>query len=102
MTGGTARAVDRQEMAPLGEQRCLSVSRGDARTRCSGDGVPARQECRTFRLWAPNAASVAVIGEVNGWDANADPLVARGRSNGYLGRHRARWLCAGHAYKYRS
>src|SRR5262245_9603437 len=30
-----------------------------------------------FAVWAPNARSVAVIGDVNGWDRNASPLRPR-------------------------
>ena len=34
-----------------------------------------------FRVWAPNAQSVAVAGSFNGWSADADPLAHEG--NGY-------------------
>ena len=30
-----------------------------------------------FGVWAPNAESVAVIGDFNGWDAAASPLAPR-------------------------
>jgi 1,4-alpha-glucan branching enzyme len=33
-----------------------------------------------FGVWAPNAASVSVMGEFNGWDKASAPLVARGSS----------------------
>jgi 1,4-alpha-glucan branching enzyme len=33
------------------------------------------QEGSWFTVWAPNAASVNVIGEFNGWEENASPLV---------------------------
>ena len=33
-----------------------------------------------FAVWAPNAASVSVIGDWNGWNRDAHPLVARGDS----------------------
>jgi 1,4-alpha-glucan branching enzyme len=35
-----------------------------------------------FALWAPNARSVAVVGDFNGWDGAAHPLEARGDSSG--------------------
>ncbi len=35
-----------------------------------------------FRVWAPNASSVSVIGEWNNWNALADRLVVRGDSSG--------------------
>ena len=28
----------------------------------------------TFRLWAPNAKSVRVVGDFNKWDTNAEPM----------------------------
>ncbi|MDH3680477.1 MAG: 1,4-alpha-glucan branching enzyme, partial [Acidimicrobiia bacterium] len=48
----------------------------------------------TFRVWAPNASAVSVIGEANGWSAGVDELapdpsgVWRGRFDGHeLGCH---------------
>jgi 1,4-alpha-glucan branching enzyme len=51
----------------------------------------------SFRVWAPNAASVAVAGDFNGWSEPADPLTHEG--GGY-------WSCfagfarIGHRYKF--
>ena len=36
----------------------------------------------TFRVWAPNASRVSVIGAWNGWDASANPLAPRGDASG--------------------
>ena len=33
-----------------------------------------------FGVWAPNAASVSVIGDFNGWDRQRHPLQPRGQS----------------------
>ncbi len=38
------------------------------------------QRGRTFATWAPNAARVAVVGDFNGWRAEADPLARLGDS----------------------
>ena len=37
------------------------------------DGAGAR-----FAVWAPNAASVSVVGDFNGWDPSSHPLTAQG------------------------
>ena len=39
---------------------------------------PAREDGQDgwrFRVWAPNAQSVAVVGAFNGWDASANPMI---------------------------
>jgi len=54
----------------------------------------------SFAVWAPNAARVSVIGEFNGWDAEASPLEARadgcGVWQGFVPE-----VAHGAAYKYR-
>jgi 1,4-alpha-glucan branching enzyme len=53
-----------------------------------------------FAVWAPNASAVSVIGDWNGWEPGADPLMPRADSSGIWEgvlpgvRH-------GQAYKYR-
>jgi 1,4-alpha-glucan branching enzyme len=59
------------------------------------DGRGAR-----FAVWAPNASSVSVIGDWNGWDAGADPLAARADGSG-IWEGTAASVQHGHAYKYR-
>jgi len=42
---------------------------------------PAREDGQDgwrFRVWAPNAQSVAVVGAFNGWDASANPMLREG------------------------
>ncbi|HXA33611.1 MAG TPA: hypothetical protein VNV87_15265, partial [Acidimicrobiales bacterium] len=51
-----------------------------------------------FSVWAPNAASVSVIGDFNGWEAEADGLAVRGSSGIWEGEVRA--ARAGDVYKY--
>ena len=61
---------------------------------------PASDGGARFAVWAPNAASVSVIGDWNGWQADADPLQRAGRRQRHVGRRRA-GAKRGDAYKYR-
>ncbi len=42
----------------------------------SGMGAIPYQGGTTFRVWAPNASAVSVIGDFNGWAADATPLAS--------------------------
>jgi len=53
-----------------------------------------------FGVWAPNAERVAVIGEFNGWDPEANPLAPRPDGCG-VWEGQVPGVQAGHAYKYR-
>jgi 1,4-alpha-glucan branching enzyme len=53
-----------------------------------------------FRVWAPNASSVSVIGEWNGWDPSRDRLVVRSDSSG-LWEGFVAGVQRGQAYKFR-
>ncbi len=53
-----------------------------------------------FGVWAPNAASVAVIGDWNGWQAQADPLHPRPDGSG-IWEGFCHGVQHGQAYKYR-
>ena len=52
----------------------------------------------TFRVWAPNAASVSVVGDFNEWTADAHPLESVGHG---LWESRVDGLRKGDTYKYR-
>jgi len=54
----------------------------------------------SFAVWAPNAASVSVIGDWNGWDPNADRLASRPDGSG-IWEGLAGAVRDGQAYKYR-
>ena len=62
------------------------------------DTVDGKQGAR-FAVWAPNAESVSVVGDFNGWDPNANPLGIRWDGSGI-------WECfvpglsSGAVYKY--
>jgi 1,4-alpha-glucan branching enzyme len=53
-----------------------------------------------FAVWAPNAREVSVIGEWNGWRAEADRLAPRWDSSG-IWEGRATGVHRGHSYKFR-
>jgi 1,4-alpha-glucan branching enzyme len=63
--------------------------------RLAADGNGAH-----FAVWAPNAAQVSVIGDWNGWNAEADRLTARSDHSG-IWEGRVAGVRHGHAYKYR-
>ncbi|MGC5584666.1 alpha-amylase family glycosyl hydrolase [Ornithinimicrobium sp. W1665] len=37
-----------------------------------------------FRVWAPHATAVAVVGDFNGWDEQAHPMESEGNGNWYV------------------
>jgi len=53
-----------------------------------------------FAVWAPNAASVRVVGDFNGWDSDAHPLIVRQDSSG-IWEGFVPELGMGELYKYR-
>jgi len=55
-----------------------------------------------FALWAPNARSVSVIGDFNGWDPQADPLASSGDPGIWTGFIPAIGAGAGYKYHIRS
>ena len=57
------------------------------------DGDGAR-----FAVWAPNAATVSVVGDFNGWDASSHPLTAQGDSGVWTGVTAD--AAEGHRYKF--
>ena len=68
--------------------------------RKMGSHVVSQEDLRgvAFAVWAPNAESVSVIGDFNGWDRRSHPLRCRGSSGiweGFIAE-----LGAGTVYKY--
>jgi 1,4-alpha-glucan branching enzyme len=62
---------------------------------CHADGDGA-----VFRVWAPNAEAVTVVGDWNGWDPSREPLSRRDDASG-IWEGRADGARPGHTYKYR-
>jgi 1,4-alpha-glucan branching enzyme len=46
----------------------------ESSTHIDGMGPIILEQGVAFRVWAPNATSVSVIGDFNDWDANANPM----------------------------
>jgi len=63
-------------------------------------GCHLRADGADFAVWAPNAASVSVIGDWNYWSPEADPLQPRADGSG-VWEGRAAHARHGQAYKYR-
>jgi 1,4-alpha-glucan branching enzyme len=59
-----------------------------------------REQGARFAVWAPNAEAVSVIGDWNGWDADADRLVLRPDGSG-IWEGEAAQARHGAVYKYR-
>jgi 1,4-alpha-glucan branching enzyme len=84
----------------LGEQDVYLFREGTHDALYAVMGCVLGEGGATFRLWAPNAARVSVIGEWNAWNPDTNPLVARGDHTG-IWEGAAPGVARGHAYKYR-
>lgn len=58
----------------------------------------SEEQCYQFAVWAPNAASVSVIGDFNGWNGNANPML---RIEGGVWVTYIKEAYHGNRYKYR-
>ena len=63
-------------------------------------GERAGQAGATFAVWAPNAASVSVVGDFNVWDGRTNPLAPRADGSG-IWEGFVPGVTRGQAYKYR-
>jgi 1,4-alpha-glucan branching enzyme len=96
-----ARAVNKTGTTiRLGEQDVYLFREGTHDALYAVMGCVLGNDAATFRLWAPNAARVSVIGEWNGWNADAHPLAARSDHTG-IWEGMVPGVAHGHAYKYR-
>ena len=64
-----------------------------------GMGAILDKQGAGFRVWAPNADSVFVVGDFNDWDNNSDPLALEGDTGYWYGY--VDGATAGHEYKFR-
>ncbi len=63
-------------------------------------GAHANPGGTRFAVWAPNARSVAVVGDFNGWDGRSHPLAPRSDGSG-IWEAQVDGAHVGHRYKYR-
>src|SRR5215813_1276796 len=84
----------------LGEQDVYLFREGTHDALYGVMGCVLGNDAATFRLWAPNASRVSVIGEWNGWNGDADPLAARSDHTG-IWEGTVSGVARGQAYKYR-
>ena len=88
------------ELISARDVRRLREGRHERLYRCLGCHPAPDGEGAWFAVWAPNARQVAVVGDWNGWDGQADLLQPRADGSGIW----QGWVPAarlGQAYKYR-
>ena len=90
--------VDTQ--ADLSEQDVYLFREGTHASLASILGCTLRGDSARFRVWAPNAARVSVIGDWNGWNADANRLEPRWDETG-IWEGTIHGVARGQAYKYR-
>src|SRR5579862_888638 len=101
MIGKAAAPIVSTDAYPsLGEQDVYLFREGTHAFLHSFMGASLRGESVLFRVWAPNAAQVSVIGDFNGWKGDANPLGVRWDGTG-IHEGTVRGVTRGQAYKYR-
>jgi 1,4-alpha-glucan branching enzyme len=93
-------ATEGLSRSPLTEHDVYLFREGTHCTLYEKLGCQLAADGAHFALWAPNAAAVAVIGDFNGWNANATPMAARHDSSG-IWEAFVPGLNSGTGYKYR-
>ncbi len=95
-----SRPTSDNASSALGEQDVYLFREGTHGSLYAIMGCLLGADGATFRVWAPNASRVSVIGEWNDWNADADPLSPRGDGSG-IWEGSAKAVRRGQAYKYR-
>src|SRR5579871_2184321 len=75
---------------------CMATTTGPSVHGGMG-AIPQGANLCSFRLWAPNAASVMLVGDFTNWETNGLPLTSEG--NGYWSAD-VTGVSIGQAYKY--
>ncbi len=96
----SARPSPLPQEPALGEQDLYLFREGTHGGLYKVMGCMLGSDHAVFRVWAPNASQVSVIGDWNHWDPGDDPLTARDDSSG-IWEGTAIGVERGHAYKYR-
>ncbi len=77
----------------------MSRTDTDQSERHDGMGALIHQGGVAFRVWAPHADAVGVVGDFNDWDASRNPMTSEGEGDGYWYADVAE-AHPGHGYKY--
>jgi len=100
-TGGPqAQAAQVPRPTDLGEQDVYLFREGTHANLQSVLGCALEPGAATFRVWAPNAARISVVGDWNRWDDRRDRLAPRSDGTG-IWEARIEGVARGDAYKYR-
>src|SRR3954471_17943168 len=77
-----ATACGAPEISSIGGgETSSSFAQGAAHSTRPGMGATVSAGVVTFRVWAPNATAVSVVGDFNSWDDQATPLGSEGNGN---------------------
>ncbi len=96
----TPAAAKSTSRSPLTDHDIYLIREGTHCTLYEKMGCQVGTDGAHFAVWAPNARAVSVIGEFNGWDPKAAPMVARHDSSG-IWEAFVPGVRAGAGYKYR-
>ena len=93
-------AEGRRSRSPVTDHDVYLFREGTHCTLYEKLGCQLTAEGAHFAVWAPNADGVSVIGDFNGWDAEATPMAPRHDSSG-IWEAFVPGVTAGAGYKYR-
>ena len=77
------RRADAHFSRPDSEDTALAARRTMSHTKQAGMGALVHDDGVAFRVWAPNAEAVHVVGDFNDWEVEANPLEHEGRGYWY-------------------
>jgi 1,4-alpha-glucan branching enzyme len=97
--GGARRRTPGPSPTTLGDHDVYLFREGTHGRLYQSMGCQLGVDGAVFRVWAPNAARVSVIGDFNGWSPDANPLASRSDDTG-IWEGNVPGVEQGHAYKF--